>query len=106
MMAAAPCRLAVSVGTLRNDVAEQFRQKRLPPVDRLSHLPSLFMGESSGEEVCHVGTITRVRIAYGVVPINSILDREVPPLTNASGKPASPPYSRRVYRPLSGNDAG
>jgi hypothetical protein len=65
-------------------VAEQFRQERLPLVDRLSRLPCLFMGEGTGEEVCHVGTITRARVANGEVHFDFVLDREVPPLTNAA----------------------
>ncbi|WP_217989550.1 hypothetical protein [Sphingomonas lenta] len=65
-------------------VAEQFRQERLPLVDRLSRLPCLFMGEGTGDEVCHIGTITRARVANGEVHFDFVLDREVPPLTNAT----------------------
>ncbi|MFD1104213.1 hypothetical protein [Sphingobium olei] len=65
-------------------VADQFLQERLPLLDRLTRLPCLFMGEGTGEEVCHVGTITRARVANGDVHFEFVLDREVPPLTNAT----------------------
>lgn len=65
-------------------VADLFRQERLPFLDRLTGLPCLFMGEGKGDEVCHVGTITRARVANGEVHFDFALDREVPPLTNAT----------------------
>ncbi|MBU0555418.1 MAG: hypothetical protein KKD64_12115 [Alphaproteobacteria bacterium] len=64
-------------------VADQFRQERLPLLERLTRLPCLFMGEGVGDEVCHVGTMTRARIANNEVHFEFALDREVPPLTNA-----------------------
>src|SRR3546814_12631922 len=41
---------------------EQFRVEGVPQLDRLARLPCLFMNEGVDDQVCRVGTITRVRI--------------------------------------------
>ena len=63
-------------------VAGQFRDERTPRLDLLTRLPCLFMNEGVDEQTCHVGTITRARIANGEVHFDYVLDRDVPPLQN------------------------
>jgi hypothetical protein len=65
-------------------LAEHFRQDQHPNLDSLIRLPCLFMTEGTDDEICHVGSITRARLANREVHFEYVLDREVPPLTNAT----------------------
>jgi len=63
-------------------VAQQFNQNGQVLLDRLTHLPCLFMPEGIGEERCHVGFVNRALIANRDVTFEYTLDPSVPPLEN------------------------
>jgi len=60
----------------------QFSVDGQPQLDRLTRLPCLFMFEGTGDEICHVGTITRARIVNREINFEFALDAEVPPIQN------------------------
>ncbi|WEK01298.1 MAG: hypothetical protein P0Y59_06325 [Candidatus Sphingomonas phytovorans] len=64
-------------------IADQFRDGGNPALDRLTRLPCLFMNEGNEEQVCHVGSITRARIANREIHFEYALDADVPPLQNS-----------------------
>lgn len=60
----------------------QFSEDGQPLLDRLSRLPCLFMAEGTGDETCHVGLISRARIANREVIFEYVPDPDIPPLRN------------------------
>ena len=64
-------------------IARQFQQDQGVDLDRLATLPCLFMPEGTGEEICRVGQINRVRVSGNEVSFEYTLDVEVPPLRNS-----------------------
>lgn len=63
-------------------LTDAFSDRGQPALDRLMRLPFLFMPEGTGEEICHVGSVTRARLVIREIRFEYVLDRDVPPLTN------------------------
>jgi len=63
-------------------LTEAFNDHGQPALDRLVRLPCLFMPEGTGEESCHVGSVTRARLVNREIRFEYVLDGDVPPLTN------------------------
>jgi hypothetical protein len=67
-----------------DDLIARFRDDRTFRFDRLIRHPCLFMREGIGDQLAHVGTITRARIVGGVVAIEYTFDPDVPPILNST----------------------
>ncbi|MGE4553048.1 MAG: hypothetical protein AB7D57_08050, partial [Desulfovibrionaceae bacterium] len=63
-------------------IANQFRQKLAPAIDRLSKLPCLFMQEGTREETAHVGRINEAHILGGEIVFEYSFDTYAQPLKN------------------------
>lgn len=78
---------AISLGRLfeytANHISDQFQQNGIPLLDHLTALPCLFIQEGTGDEIAHVGQISRARIGGNDVSFEYTFDGEVPPLQNS-----------------------
>lgn len=63
-------------------LAQQFLDGQTILFDRLIKYPCLFAEEGIGDELAHVGTITRARSVDGKVSFDYVLDPDVPPIPN------------------------
>lgn len=66
------------------ELANRFMDGDRPALDRLRAFPCLFLHEGTGDQICHVGTVTAARITGDEVRFEFALDPDVPPMTNAS----------------------
>ena len=79
-------RVTVPIGRMfeftDNHIADQFRQNRIPLLDRLIALPCLFCEEGLADEVVRVGQINRPRVVGQSVVLEISFDAEIPTLQN------------------------
>lgn len=64
-------------------VADQFRERANPLLERLTSLPCLFCEEGTTDEVAYVGQINRARIVGRDVSLEFSFDPDVPQLQNS-----------------------